>query len=189
VANQNERASAESSESGDDRRIIAKPTVAVELDEVFEETTHVIEHVRTIRMSRELDLLPGLELCKELARKLRGPLFEPVKLGLQRSIGPCHLAKLAYACDQVDDRPFERQNIVRSPHRETQTLAWREHRAGSLQPHGTSRFPPMVDSARARERERRLAGDRFGVIPAPTEHEAPRLKTRHRGIRPKTGNR
>ena len=67
-------------QSGDDRLVVADGPVAVELEELVEDQVEVIAGLGTLRMARDLDGLPGVELRVDLPLE-RGQLAaEPADL-------------------------------------------------------------------------------------------------------------
>ena len=67
VADDRDRATVEPAEAGDDRRVVRAEAVAVQLEEVVDETLDVVERERTLVVARKLDgppnLLVGLLSC------------------------------------------------------------------------------------------------------------------------------
>ena len=66
----------EARQPGDDRRVVAEDTIAVELDEVFEQQLEEVARVRALRMARQLRTLPGRQAGVGLLAEAREPVLE-----------------------------------------------------------------------------------------------------------------
>src|SRR5262245_16541147 len=69
MAHEGDRPVRKPGKAGDHRRVLSPRAVAVQLDEVVEDPLDVVQRVRTVRVTRELDVLPDL-----LVARLRDPL-------------------------------------------------------------------------------------------------------------------
>src|SRR4029079_12433556 len=63
MADDHDCAPIEARHAADHGRIIAKAPVAVHLDKLFAATTHIVERVRALRVTRELDFVPRSDSC------------------------------------------------------------------------------------------------------------------------------
>ena len=70
VADEHHRRVVEARGSADDREVVAKHAIAVQLVEVLEDEPGVVERVGTLRMTRELRDLPGREIREDALREL-----------------------------------------------------------------------------------------------------------------------
>ena len=75
VTDQHDRAAVELADSGHDRVVVHPAAVAVELEEVLQDPLDVVERVRPLLMTGELDPLPDL--------LVRGVVLQPLELALQ----------------------------------------------------------------------------------------------------------
>src|SRR6185503_19609172 len=64
LADDRDRLAAEAAQSGDERRILGASPVTVQLHEVLKETLDVVEGVRTLGMTRQVDGPPDLLVCR-----------------------------------------------------------------------------------------------------------------------------
>ena len=71
MADEDDRLVVELPEARHERGIVRSTTVSVKLEEVVEDSLHVVERVRPVGMTRELDRLPDL-----LGRRIRLELVE-----------------------------------------------------------------------------------------------------------------
>ena len=70
MAEHHDRAVAQARKPADDRKIIAKHAIAVQLLELAAHDVHVIERVGAVRVTRELRDLPGREIGEDVRRQL-----------------------------------------------------------------------------------------------------------------------
>ena len=79
LAHEDDRAAVELAEAGDHRTVVAERPVAVQLEPVVEHPLDVVERVRPVVVTRELDLAPDLLVGGLLADSLDLPL-QPLEL-------------------------------------------------------------------------------------------------------------
>src|ERR687885_1951593 len=90
LAHERDRSAVEAADPGDDRAVVGARTVAVELDPVHEQPLDVVERVRPVLVTRELDGAPDVLV----ARLLR----EPLELALEL----LELTREPRAAEEVD---------------------------------------------------------------------------------------
>ncbi len=133
MADERDRAVAESADAGDERLVVGTTTVAVQLDEVVEQPSHVVERVRPFGMTRELDGAPDL-----LVRDLR---VHPLELLLE----PFEIRGEPRAAEQAQPlelrQPLAKTELLLSRHSRS-----RENSRSSVARYGRSSFRGRIAS-------------------------------------------
>ena len=79
LPDEDDGASVEFAEAGDHRAVVSERPVPVELEPVLEEALHIVERVRPLLVSSQLDLAPDLLVGRLLPDPLDLPL-QPLEL-------------------------------------------------------------------------------------------------------------
>ena len=104
----------EAADAADDRLVVAKGAIAVQLDEVLDEPADVVERERTQRMARQQHLLPGRQLGEDLALQLPRLALEAADLELE--LRPTELLELGDLVLELDDRALEVERLTSVDH-------------------------------------------------------------------------
>ena len=65
-------------EAADDGQVIREGAVAMQFVKIGEKFAHIVERVRTLRMTRDLRNLPGRQIRVEILRELLALLGQPI---------------------------------------------------------------------------------------------------------------
>ena len=184
VTDEHHRAILEPRGTADDGEIVAIHAIAMQLLEVFEDETGVVERVGTLRVARQLCDLPGRQVRENGLRELfallleagdffldvdrgaRGNMFQFLDFGFQLGDGLLEIEKVD--CHGRED------NGVR-PH----CLAW-VARASPSHRSMLLRHSPAADCTR---RRRGRDPTRFPVLPAARAWDAHSIRSRRKGFR------
>jgi hypothetical protein len=106
VADNNNRSTADASQSANDRRIISESPVAMQFDKIVEGLCDVVERVRTIRMTGNLDTLPARQISIDVGTKLLNLTLQDFDLrcDIKRVGKRTHFVDLGF---KIYDRTFK----------------------------------------------------------------------------------
>lgn len=114
LADDGDRLAAEAGKTRLDRGILGKLAVAGQRREFLEQGLGVIDEMRSLRVARDLRLLPGIELGIDFDDRLTDANLQPADFigGVDALVFRCELLQLDDLAFEVGDRLFEVEIIV-----------------------------------------------------------------------------